>query len=306
MPRLRGAYASAAHISKVTMRWRIDESSAAGVLWRLWAWQLWRRTVRRPVTIRCAEGSLLLAPPWSRMASHVAATGLTEPREALFVLDLLRPTDLFVDVGANIGFYTALAGRRGARVLAFEPSPDTHEICRRNIALNDLGAAVVLREAACGAVAGRAGFSSGLDITNHIVADEDADLDVQLSTLDEELAAEHDGFSMLKLDAEGHDLDVLHGALDAVTRLLPVIMVEVWAGGVEERLLLEPLGYRAYGYRPADRTLEPIAPDFTGQANFLFINSARHEAVSERLRTANRPRLSAPAIRWRAPRASRA
>lgn len=40
------------------------------------------------------------------------------------VLHLLRPTDLFIDVGANIGSYTILAGAAvGAKYLSYEPIP---------------------------------------------------------------------------------------------------------------------------------------------------------------------------------------
>jgi FkbM family methyltransferase len=286
------------HISRVALAWRLAGMSPIGVLYRLWMWQLWRRTIRRTVTIRCIEGSLLLAPPWSRMASHIAATGLTERDEALFVLDLLRPHDLFVDVGANIGFYTVLAARRGSRVLAFEPSPDAIRMCRRSVELNGAEALVTLRNAACGAAKGRIGFSTGLDTGNHIVAGEDADLEVELTTLDRELATERPGVTMLKIDAEGHDLDVLRGSIDAVTRLRPVIMVEVWRGGTGERRLLEPLGYGAYRYRSDDRLLESVPLEFAGQANLLFVYRPLYEAVANRLASSDRPRLTPPAIRW--------
>ncbi|HEX4188482.1 MAG TPA: hypothetical protein VHY83_11335 [Solirubrobacteraceae bacterium] len=43
-------------------------------------------------------------PSWSRVAAVIAGTGLTERDDAIFVIDLLRPDDLCVDVGANIGF----------------------------------------------------------------------------------------------------------------------------------------------------------------------------------------------------------
>ena len=106
--------------------------------------------------------------------------------------------------------------------------------------------------------------------------------------------------AMLKVDAKGHDLDVLRGSLRTVNRLRPVIMVEVWAGGVDERRLLEPLGYRAYRYRSDDRVLQSVPTGFAGQANLLFVCDRRYEAVATRLATCDRPCLSPPAIRWKA------
>jgi len=53
-----------------------------------------------------------------------------------FIEGVLRPGDVFVDVGANIGFYTILAALRGARVIAVEAVPLTAAVLRANVKLN--------------------------------------------------------------------------------------------------------------------------------------------------------------------------
>jgi FkbM family methyltransferase len=277
---------------------RVAGTRAAGVLWRLWAWQLWRRTLRRTVVIRCAEGSLLVSPSWSRATAAIAGTGLTERDDALFVIDLLRPGDLFADVGANVGFYTMVAARRGARVEAFEPTPEACAALERGIELNAVAALVGLHRAACGSERGIARFTTGLDISNHLVADDAPGIDVPLTTLDAELAAVEPPLAMLKVDAEGHDLDVLRGALETIERLRPVIMVEIWTGGAGPLGLVERFGYRPYTYEPAARALREIAPGYRQGGNMLLIADARLQAVQERLREAQRPPLRAPSIRW--------
>lgn len=50
--------------------------------------------------------------------------------------------DIFFDVGANVGVFTIYAGRRGARVYAFEPESSNFSILNRNIVLNKLSARV--------------------------------------------------------------------------------------------------------------------------------------------------------------------
>jgi FkbM family methyltransferase len=71
----------------------------------------------------------------------------------------LRPGDTFVDVGANIGFFTLLASRRvgpEGRVIAFEAMPGTSEILRRNVDANRLSNVEVVNKAVldrCGTVA---------------------------------------------------------------------------------------------------------------------------------------------------------
>lgn len=54
------------------------------------------------------------------------------------VLDVLRPDDVFLDVGANIGLYAAFAAQvvREGRVAAFEPFPPNVEVLERNAELN--------------------------------------------------------------------------------------------------------------------------------------------------------------------------
>lgn len=66
------------------------------------------------------------------------------------------PEDVLVDVGANVGMYSILAGTRGARVYAFEPESQNYALLNRNIYLNRLGDRVA---AYCVAIADTEGFS---------------------------------------------------------------------------------------------------------------------------------------------------
>jgi len=67
------------------------------------------------------------------------------------------PTDVLVDVGANVGMYTIWAAKtRGIRVFAFEPEAQNYALLNRNIALNGLGDSV---KAYCLAMSDRPGYS---------------------------------------------------------------------------------------------------------------------------------------------------
>ncbi len=65
--------------------------------------------------------------------------GIWEPYETALVLAALQPGDVFVDVGANIGYYPVIAadsvGPDGA-ILAFEPDPDNFRLLEENLRLN--------------------------------------------------------------------------------------------------------------------------------------------------------------------------
>src|SRR5262249_684607 len=76
--------------------------------------------------------------------------GCWEPDESWVIRALLRPGDVFVDVGANVGYFSPLAARAVGplgRVIAFEPTPPTLEELRHNVALNDLQNVTVHGEA---------------------------------------------------------------------------------------------------------------------------------------------------------------
>ena len=68
-----------------------------------------------------------------------------------FIVSVLKEGDVFVDVGANIGYYTILGsklvGSKGL-VIAVEPVPDTVKILRFNLRLNDIKNVLVIDKAA--------------------------------------------------------------------------------------------------------------------------------------------------------------
>ena len=74
-------------------------------------------------------------------AAEVCFTGRYEPQETQLLRDLLEPGNVFVDVGANWGYYTLAAahmvGPEG-RVVAFEPEPRLFALLTANIAANTL------------------------------------------------------------------------------------------------------------------------------------------------------------------------
>ena len=65
--------------------------------------------------------------------------GLHDFSEMGFLLHCLRPGDVFVDVGANVGLYSIYAAKKkNLQVIAFEPSVFNLELLARNLFLNDL------------------------------------------------------------------------------------------------------------------------------------------------------------------------
>ncbi len=164
-------------------------------------------------------------------ASNVALTywvvpDLVDPTET-FVRSALRPDDVFVDVGANVGTVTALAawlvGPAG-RVLAIEPHPATFGLLARTIEANDLHN-VEIEEAACGDVPGTATLSNARrkDDNNHIGnADTETDTDVTVRSTTLAILFDEHGLArvdLVKIDVEGFEAAVLRGLGAGISRV---------------------------------------------------------------------------------------
>ena len=83
-------------------------------------------------------------------------TGRWQPALTRWLCATLQPGDVFVDVGANSGYFALLAAARGCRVVAVEACPTTFETLRSNLALNgQLGGRVRALQLAAGDADGR-------------------------------------------------------------------------------------------------------------------------------------------------------
>lgn len=82
-----------------------------------------------------------LQPDDNYLTQLVLCFGEYEPTETRLVRDILQEGDTFVDVGANVGWYTVhaakIVGPKG-QVVAFEPEPSNLALLRRNVNANHL------------------------------------------------------------------------------------------------------------------------------------------------------------------------
>lgn len=135
-----------------------------------------------------------------------------------------------IDVGANIGLSTILLARATNRVIAFEPSPPNVAFLRRNLERNGIRN-VEVRAAAVSSQPGTlrfhvAQFGAGSHVvaSGHISAGTIAAVDVPAVVLDE---VDLPPITFIKIDAEGHEPDVLAGARRLLMRDRPLIYTEV-------------------------------------------------------------------------------
>lgn len=135
-----------------------------------------------------------------------------------------------IDVGANIGLSTILLARMTERVIAFEPSPPNVAFLRRNLERNGI-TNVEVHAAAASSEPGtlrfhvaQYGAGSHVVAAGHVSGGTIPTVDVPAVTLDATILTP---IAFIKIDAEGHEPDVLAGACRLLARDRPLIYTEV-------------------------------------------------------------------------------
>jgi FkbM family methyltransferase len=228
--------------------------------------------------------------------------GVWEPHITAWLREHLRPGDVVVDIGANIGYFSLLAAREvgaSGRVIAFEPVPSIADMLERNVTRNGLdvdvrrvvvgdheGTTEIFRHA--GNNIGRSGTAGSPEAVSEgsvpVVRASDA--------IPREL---WDRIRFIKIDVEGDERRVLRG-LEPVLRALAVgaaVFVEVTPADLEVRgesadellasmrqlgfeALRVPNSYAARDYaHHVPRAPEPLVATPTGQTDVIFLRGQR-------------------------------
>ncbi|PYS61223.1 MAG: hypothetical protein DMF76_11705 [Acidobacteria bacterium] len=191
-----------------------------------WQWEMKRRFYRRQI----------------QRDSFV-----TDEPEYAILDSLLSTGDWAIDVGANIGHYTKrmseIVGEHG-RIIAFEPIGATFSLLAANLQIFRYQN-VTLLNAAASDKSGIAGmsiphFENGM--RNYYEASITTNGDgLQAMTLAIDSLCLPSAVQLVKIDAEGHELNVLRGMTQLLSRDKPVLIIEVSSREVDS--FLEPLGY---------------------------------------------------------------
>lgn len=198
-------------------------------------------------------------------------------REIDFILNFLTHNSVVYDVGANIGYHTTAFASKARRVYAFEPHPGNYALLEKNTEDFDnvfLGQyAVSNRRTTCyisdydpDQISNFGAVSIVKDTTGIPVTA------VDLDTAGLELP------DFIKIDAEGHELQVLQGCEKIIQQHCPVVYYEAHESPdlKEIYLLLSEDRYRFYWAQ-----VNNYNPDnFANNTNNIFGNSALMSIVA--------------------------
>ena len=201
----------------------------------------------------------------------------SEIRLARLLIQVLKEGDIFVDAGAHYGYFSLLAaslvGPRG-KVIAFEAAPATFEILQKNsvgsgnitahhLALSDRDTEIVFYE-----FPNQYAEYNALDIAQFekegwIGENPPREYRIQAISLDGFLEKEGLRPTLIKIDVEGAEYQVIQGMQTFLMSANPIIVMEYLSGArssevyARSEALLVSLGYLPFAIE-ADGTLLPI------------------------------------------------
>ena len=188
-------------------------------------------------------------PAWLRLQIRALAYEMSAEAEPEYgVLSAIGPNcGCAIDAGANVGLYSLRLSRLYERVHAFEPHPVVFRelslakiprVDARNVALsNETGTArlhVPLQF-------GKELFGWSSMQPSAAGSGQETTVEVSTARLDD---LRLDRITFMKIDVEGHELELLKGAMETIRSNLPVIMCEAKGPNADKiSSLLSPLGY---------------------------------------------------------------
>ncbi len=175
-------------------------------------WQFNSRLIKSKYIFKWVDETKVIIQKGEHAMTGNLYCGLMEHEDMGFVLHCLRKTDIFYDIGANVGSYTILAsGVKGCRTICFEPIQSTFERLMDNINLNKIGHLVDAKNVGVGSKNEILSFTEDLNTTNRVCTSSrpDGTVDIEVITLDDNFDSSVP--SVVKIDVEGYENFVLKG-----------------------------------------------------------------------------------------------
>lgn len=209
-----------------------------------------------------------------------------------YIASTLEEGQVFLDIGANIGFYTLFAARRvgsKGRVISFEPDPMTYESLKRSVELNGFSWAKCVNVALSNR-SGEIAFYTVSDGSAHSLVPEiekranrySGKANVRVARLDDlnrEGVLDVPRIDLVKIDVEGEEERTVGGMLETLERFgYPRVWAEVRGPrgstrapntypGVERQLTA--LGYAPFQWKRGELRRVGVA-DIQGREDVLF------------------------------------
>lgn len=144
--------------------------------------------------------------------------GIWEPEITNLFSELAKKSRIIVDVGAYCGYYTLLGAslvKKGGTVFAIEPEPSNYKVLAENVKMNRYQNVVLVNKAAYSRIGTAKLYLSFRNSGSHSLLDhpylDKCSIDVKTTTVDNLLKSVGYRCDLIKIDAEGAELEVIKG-----------------------------------------------------------------------------------------------
>ncbi len=170
-----------------------------------------------------------------------------------FLMQYIDSDSIVLDVGANIGNHSIQFAKKAKKVFAFEPMKQSYDLFEKNMVLNNIENVRLYRIAIADERCKLEIDTSKLNMqtsSGGVFLSKSENGYVLANSIDNIFLSLKDKISVVKIDVEEMELQVLLGALKIIKRHFPVIYTEIKRArnGAEQKLkdisqVLKPLGY---------------------------------------------------------------
>lgn len=239
-------------------------------------WENYKHTDKKKIVATLKSGVKLYLFPDSELSKLIYLDRF-EKSEQVFMNRLLTQGDIFVDIGANIGLFSLIASKivgKSGHIYSFEPCSTTYERLQENIGLahfqniSSFSMALSDQESVLDLCVSKEGFDAWNSFVNPSVKSSFGTESVETISWDI-FAQKHSlmgNVTMMKIDVEGWEMQVLQGAANALSRPdAPLLQIEFteqncYANGYTCKDLyhqLNDFGYQLFTYDVGENTLVP-------------------------------------------------
>ena len=248
-------------------------------------WQVKSSLFKRDIVFNWINGSKIISRKGETAATGNIYCGLYSFPEMAYVLHSVLQSDLFVDIGSNIGCFTILAcAVKGARGYCFEPVPSTYDRLITNLKINGLSDRVRPFNIGLSDKEGTLYFTDQNNTTNRVVRDTELNTEinkVKVKTIPLDTILSEDSPTILKIDVEGYETPVLMGSKGTLAKeSLNSVIIRLQGHGArygydEKEIFscLRSFGFNQYNYDPFHRNLELVEETDLEPGNCIFIRN---------------------------------
>jgi FkbM family methyltransferase len=173
------------------------------------------------------------------VSRQIQASKIWEPYETSLVINHLKAGDIFLDIGANIGYYTILASaivKESGIVIACEPDEANFKLLCENLSLNQVDNVIAVQAAVSDYEGSGHLYMSPDNMGDHrLYSSGEKRVKTPIEVIDgRRLKSLSDRVDFIKIDTQGAEYHILRGLEDIVfdnKRHLKMI-VEFWPFGL--------------------------------------------------------------------------